>query len=200
MSGAKSRFLVRHRAEEGVTLVEVLVAMSLTAIIGFSVLTVVMSTSRTSSYTNDLRTVMDDGRISVGRIRKEIRAARQVMSGSNETVLNFWVDQDQDNNQTDPEMISYCVRPVGDTNCIDPAVGPGSATKFELVRWTAADSGPGAGRVAAKTLLNWEPFTYDAADPIDSRVLSFSLELDVDVARGPQSLTVGTNVRLRNVD
>lgn len=181
--------------ERGVTLVELLVVMALTAIIGTATVAVVQSATATERFTHEMRTVMDDARIALGRVRKEIRAARIVMPNSTASHLDMWVDQNQDNDRTSDEMINFCVRPVDTT---DPCVDPSATGQFDLVRWTDAQ-GYSEARVAATTLRTADVFSYQPA-PEETRLVTVTLALDLDTTRGPQALDVSATVRLRNID
>lgn len=181
--------------EQGVTLVELLVAIFLTAVVGGTTVAVIQSSTRAERFNHEMRTVMDDARVAQGRIRKELRAARLVMPASTASHLVMWVDQNQDNTRTDDEIVHFCARPVNTTdNCVDP-----SATgQFALVRWTEA-SGYSAATVAARTLRTADVWSYDPA-PEETRLVTMSFSLDLRTETGPQTLGVGSTVRLRNVD
>lgn len=202
--------------ERGFSLVELLVVIGLASLLGTAIMTVLISTIRTERFTDDLRTVMDDGRVSLARVRKELRAARKVLPGSDSTALHFWVDQDQDNDIDSGENRWYCVRPVGATQCVD-ATNSGGDSRFELVRWTESESAwdgttlprtpPSSARVIAATLRNHQPLLYCelpndtcTQDPVESRVVAVEFALDVKGERGPEVHHVAATVRLRNVD
>ena len=210
--------------EAGVTFVELLVVMVLMGIIGAATTGVVVSTLRTEQFQGEMQAVMDDGRISLQRIRGEVRAARQVMETSCQDTtacapssrLHFWVDQNQDQERTTDEIICYLTEPLDPT---DPE-------QHQLVRWTEEMAGtPGCdsstrpvdAQVIARTLLptidtdadgdadvaapfiEFEPPpTADPSDP-PTRNIGVLLRLQVVTGRDYEHLDVESIIRLRNV-
>lgn len=188
--------------EDGVTLVELLVVMVMVAIIGTSTMAVVLTMQRTTQTTNKLADVMNDGRVSLDRISKELREARRVNVGSDASELRFWVDENQDDVQQSSELITYGVQDLGNG-------------RYQIVRWT--DAAPGTARVIARTLLNQVVFAYvdqegnvltpgndDPAIPgtddvTAAEVVTLDADLQVASSRGPSAIDVFTTVRLRNV-
>lgn len=183
-----------RRSESGFSLVELLVAMGVTAILATATVSVLVTTSRANQFQDDLRTVMDDGRISLDRIRKELRGGRRVLAGSDAHELYWWVDTDQDGVQQSSELVHYCVADVGSTICKD-TVETGS---FQLVRWTDAELQTDA-RTIATTLTSTDVFSGYAATVTDTRVVTIELELQVDSASQLDTVQLSTEVRLRNV-
>ncbi|MGH3442634.1 MAG: PilW family protein [Nitriliruptorales bacterium] len=195
----------RGRTQQGFTLVELLVAMGIASVVGMAILTVTIQTMRTEQFTDQLRTVMDDGRTSLDRVRKELRAARKVYAEETcadpvagcltSSTLHFWVDQDQDGDQDPIEQVTYCIQEVGQDVCVDLAAGK----KHELVRWTEASS-PSTAQVIARTIVGTTtPFEFDVS-PEGTSVVTVTFVLDTQSARGPKELAVGATIRLRNVD
>lgn len=208
----------RHRAEDGFSLVELLVVMALMGVVTFAVFTVVRTMTHTERYTSDLRAVMDDARASVSSVRKEIRAARSVLVGTDATALHFWVDRNQDTSIQLDENVWYCVRKLAAPNCADAATTYPAGTGFELVRWTEAATAwtsptpwprtpPADSRVIARTLLSPDVFdlhrgstAVSGAAVIEATRVAFGFEFDAQTASGPDTLHLASNVRLRNVD
>jgi type II secretory pathway pseudopilin PulG len=202
----------RDAAEAGFTIVELLVAMIVTGVVMGGLMSVVLNTMRNEQHQRELQDVVDDGRLSITRIRQEVRGARRVFPSSAGDRLHFWVDQDQNSLDDDPaELVCYVVEPVGDTG-----------TQWQISRWThalaASDCAPGAlpagrmRRVVATTLVSPDPsapsvpprpFSYDplprgVADP-PTRQVSVHLDLEVVAERGPDRVLVEGTIRLRNV-
>lgn len=194
---------LRCRADErGFTLVELLVTITIMSIVAGSITSVVMSTFRVEQNQASLQDVVDDGRLSLQRIRGELRAARRVHEDSDASSLRFWVDQDQDQVPTADEEMCFLVEPIG----------PG---QWQIAGWNNAvdpsDCAPGAGvpsgatrRVVARTLVDPEPFvSYDPVPggPTDPATREVAIELDLEVvgARNLGQTTVEGAVRLRNV-
>ncbi len=213
-------------SQGGFTLVELLVVIMLLSVIGATTTSVVISTMRAEHLQSEMQSVMDDGRISLQRIRKEVRAARRLLPTSCEpaitdcapsTRLHFWVDQNQDAVETPDEIVCY----------LTEAIGP---DQYQLIRWTrdqVADPAvntdctpadrPTGAQVIARTLVpnhdsdgdgtddlsapfvDFEPDpTVDPADP-STRNIGVLLRLEVQTGRDFQHFDVESIIRLRNV-
>lgn len=190
--------------QQGVGLVEVLVAMLVASILGTAVFNVVMSSHRSEQYQREWQAVIDDGRLSLQRIRAELRSARRVYADSGPDRLHFWVDRNQNALPEADEEICYAVESIG-------------AGQWAIVRWDEALSddpnscvpgSPPSGvspRGLARTLVNDQPFIlYEpvpSADPNDppTREVNIRLNLEVLAGRGPDTTVVEATVRLRNV-
>jgi prepilin-type N-terminal cleavage/methylation domain-containing protein len=192
-----------RETEGGFTLVELLVSMMILSIVLGGITSVVISTLRVEQTQQQLQEVVDDGRLSMTRIRQELRAARRIYEGSGGDRLRFWVDQNQDALVQPEEQICYVVQPVDGSN------------RWRIVRWSHAEdpgdctptADPPAGQTArtvAATLVDPAPFVElspppgGIADP-PTREVSILLDLQVDAGRGPDSIQVEGNIRLRNV-
>ncbi len=200
---------VAVRGEGGFTLVELLIVMVITGVVMGGAYSVINQSMRTEQYSDQLRTVMDEGRISLERIRGELREARHVYRSPtcpdpdaeclNSHRLSFWVDADQDHDPVPAEQVHYCIRELGDDACVQPVAGG----RYELVRWTedplAASTSPADARVIARTIVGADtPFVFDA-EPSDTSHVTITYQLDTQLPRGPQQLEVSATVRLRNV-
>lgn len=189
----------QRSAESGFSLVELLVVISLISVLGIATMSVVISTQRSSSFQNDMRTVMDDGRIILDRMRQELRQAKRVLDADPDgTWIRFWVDAAQDHQLADVEQICYAVREIS-----------GEPDSYEVIRWTNATEDcdtPGAdASVIARTLVEpegvFDPDPPPSDDPLAprTRTVGISMRLDVRTDAGPETITVETTVRLRNV-
>lgn len=200
----------RLRSEAGLTLVEMLMVVVILGIVGSATVSVIVATSRTQQFTSTMQEVIDDGRLSLARIRKELRTARRVLQDSCETApppasncepssrLHFWVDQNQNRTPEAAEFICY----------LTESIAPG---QWQLVRWDTADTGcsaaarPATATVLAKTLVDPLPFKDFQAEPTadpgdaETRLVVVVLDLEVLGRRGPASAAVEASVRLRNV-
>lgn len=163
-------------AEDGFSLVELMVVMALTAILATAAVAALTTSMRTERLAVDRRVAMDDARTAVSRMLREVRGARRVYPTSTATSLDVWVDQDQDNVQDTVEQVTYEI----------------SGT--QLVRSDAA----GGSRPVVSNLNASSPgFTYDPAPP-GTRVVTIRLDTLRDGASSG-GLSVSTVVRLRNV-
>jgi prepilin-type N-terminal cleavage/methylation domain-containing protein len=191
---------LRTRQEDGFTLVELLVTILILSVVMTGITSVVISTMRTEQYQRSLQDVVDDGRLSLARIRKELRSARRVHETSNESALHFWVDKNQDALVQPEEQICYEVE----------AIGTG---RYQISRWThhelnttcaAAAAAGQPKQVVARTLVHDGPFVGftpipGGVDDPPTREVIIRLDLEVAAGRGPDVTTVEGAIRLRNV-
>jgi prepilin-type N-terminal cleavage/methylation domain-containing protein len=207
------RSRMQARGEAGFTLVELLVTILILGIITSGITSVVINTLRVEQFQQQLQDVVDDGRTSMARIRKELRGARRVHDSSGPDRLHFWVDQNQNALMEPWEQICYVVEELT----------PGIPGRYQISRWVgavkAADCAPGAlpsgqsRTVVARTLVDRDPFSYvpcvvRPAETVcrpggigdrPTREVGVDLRLEVDAPRGPDTTTVEGSIRLRNV-
>lgn len=110
------------RRDEGVTLVEVLVAIGLFAVLSAVLLGFALSTSRVTEGTRQLANVNEESRLAMERMTRELRQANQVtavtlpQTATDPTAITFWTDFNgngvADLNAADPEVLTYRWNPV----------------------------------------------------------------------------------------
>lgn len=200
--------------QAGFTLVELLVVILILGVVSGATFTVVLSAQRSQRFTEQVQDATNDARLSVERIRQQLRMSRLVTQPSGPSGMRFWVDENQDGLQDVGEVLCYGTRQVE----------PG---RYELLRWrdvvgTPAANGtncsgfvpPADAAVLARTLRNLDIFQYSTASdgftPVANPATTISndppvrrvdvrLAFDVFTSTGPQVFTTGTKVRLRNV-
>jgi len=200
--------LERADRERGFTLVELLIVVVIMGIVASAITSVIVSTMRVESDQSELQQVIDDGRLSMTRIRQELREARRVLEGSSSDTLYFWVDGNQDAIVQPGELVCYRVDEIDGQD------------RWRIARWTGvtapcvaqnpADSPPPVpanAQTLASTLVDPEPFVAfspglpDPANPFSAptREVTVLLDLEVNNARGPGAIQVEGSIRLRNV-
>jgi prepilin-type N-terminal cleavage/methylation domain-containing protein len=193
----------RRATERGFTLVELLVVLLLLGVIGSITTSIVVRTYRTEQYQSELQQVMDDGRVSVARIRRELRGGRRVLAGSTAQHLYWWNDANQDGLSQESENIHYCVAQLGTTTCETASQTSATAggVRWALIRWTEAGSQSDA-TVIARTLTSTDVFSGIATPVTETETvtITFLLEVaDVVGVNGAGEIEVTADVRLRNV-
>lgn len=111
-------------ADAGLTLIEVLVAMSLFGVLATLLLGLSISTGAVSNDVRALSNINEESRLAVDRLSRELRQATEVTAislpatATDRTSLTFWTDFDgdgaQDLNAADPEILTYAWDPVSD--------------------------------------------------------------------------------------
>lgn len=173
----------RFRADDGLTLSEVLVAMLISSLALALLAAMVSSGTRAEIFTRDDSAALDEMRITAERITKEIRQARLLYGDSTDYVAHFWVDSDLDNQQDLDERIYWAV--------LDDGTGD-----FDLVRYTEANPTP---LIISELAIDAGPvFSYDPALPDIVRTVGFAIAFDVDETKAPVAHTVESSIRLRN--
>ena len=195
--------------QQGFTLVELLIVIVIMGIVASGITSVIISTMGVESDQSELQQVIDDGRLSITRIRQELREARRVLEGSGSDTLYFWVDGNQDAIIQPEELVCYRVDELDGQD------------RWRIARWTGATADcvgdnpevdappavPAGAQTLASTLVDPEPFVTfspglpDPANPFSAptREVTILLDLEVNNARGPGAIQVEGSIRLRNV-
>ncbi len=107
----------REPTDSGMTLVELLVAMGLFAVLGSLLLGLAISTGTVTESIRERTGVAEETRTAMERMARELRQSSGVTSvvlpsaSSNTTSLTFWTDFNGDGvptyNATDPEVLTY---------------------------------------------------------------------------------------------
>lgn len=203
---------VERGGEDGFTLIEMLVAIVILGVVAGATFTVVLSAQRSQRFTEQVQDATNDARLSVERIRQQLRMSRLVTTPSSASAMRFWVDENQDGLQDVGEILCYAADEV-------------ETGRYELLRWRDVVGSPAVlgtncsgfnppadAAVLARTLRNLDIFQYSTAatgftaiDPAtitnDPPVRRVDVKLDFDVftSTGPDVFSTGTKVRLRNV-
>lgn len=110
--------------DAGMTLIEVLVAMSLFGVLATLLLSLSISTGAVTNDVRALSNINEESRLAVDRLSRELRQATEVTAislpatATDRTSLTFWTDFDgdgaQDLNAADPEILTYAWDPASD--------------------------------------------------------------------------------------
>ncbi|MFC6238357.1 PilW family protein [Longivirga aurantiaca] len=188
MSANRSLKAVRDRlagrpAEEGVTLVELLVTMVLLSIVLAIAAAAFQATAKVYTATDDDATGLADARKVAERMGRDIRNARGVDAGATTSQLVVWIDANSDYKRQTNESITWKLEPSGDGLHYDVIRKVGSATQV----------------IEARSLVSQIAFTYDLTPP-NTQVVQTLVTYDSIVGRGASARTLYFAERLRNVD
>jgi prepilin-type N-terminal cleavage/methylation domain-containing protein len=197
------RLIASVRNEDGMSLVELLVAMVLVGVLGAIVSAAVLMSQKQVRVSTDEATGLSDTRVVVERLGRDIRVSRGVDAGATESTLVLWIDYNSDYvrdaaSQAD-EIITWSV------------VDAGSGTQFNTLRSTAG----GQVQTQARTLVSSLAFCYlsapsddpaaclptplSATDAANTRLVKVTLEYDSALNYGSGERTNTFTERIRNV-
>jgi Tfp pilus assembly protein PilW len=198
-------------SQAGVTLVELMVTMLITSLVGAMIVAAYIVTSRSDRQASQDHQALATLRLSTDRIEGDLRQARRIYQDSTANRLHMWVDYDRDNQQDLSERITF---EITTNSGLSPAV---AGTTSTLRRKTDA---PGtAPMLIADNMQLFPPANADrltfqylnaaggtAFTPVaaPSSVWTDTTLVDVrlasDAAEGPYPAprTLKTEVRLRN--
>lgn len=195
---------MRWADDDGLTLVEMLIVMVILGVVAAGTTGAILTMLGQDQFTEEVRQVTDEGRVSMDRVRKELRGGRRVLelsagNPSNASHLFWWVDQNQNGLQESFERVHYCVHALTGTISNPPTcVAAGQTGQFRLIRFTEADTTD--VRTLASTLTSSDVFTGYAPTVTETSTVTITYRLQVlNDDRGPQELVLDGSVRLRNV-
>ncbi len=180
--------LVRAR-DEGITVVELLIAALITAILGGMMISWIMGVSNSDKFHRESNQALDEMRTAKARLVKELRFAHAVSTDpllTDAHKVTVWIDD-----------------PVAGT------VGTPDAGIGEFVTWEITADGKltrSTDVAGSSTQLHATGLVYDAlAAPGSSafgyptaEIVTIALVADVNSSTGPQPQSIQTQVRLRN--
>ncbi len=173
-----------ERSQHGFTLVELLVAMVVMAIIGAAITQVsagLMQTTRTSS---DMRDKIEQTRLAVERVRETLRAADEICSSSNGSSVVVWLDADADAEFEASEMVTFRVVEIAGDHVLQRQ--DGSATPRAIV-----------GNVRPPGEFGEPYFSYDVAPAAQGSDLECQPSGVTTGAAGLRTQTVSLAVPIR---
>lgn len=194
---------MRRSADQGITLVEVLLVMVLLAIVSTLVTRAVLDSHRVVRLTDDQTQGLADVRVASERLGRDIREARSVLCNPTGTPaaltsadptclyhLQLWIDENSNYVQEVAETVTWS---------LDAGTSP---DQFDLVR-----SVGGASQVQARTIFYQLAFQYDlqppsiAPPPGAAHTTRVDVNMTYDSVKngGTTPKTVSFTGRLRNV-
>lgn len=176
-----TRLCRRLRSDDGLTLVELLVVMGLTAVIASATLSTLSGAFRAQRFALSYRADTDEARVALYRLRRELRGASRVQTDSDTRKIRFWTDSNGDRMASPAEQITYAL-----------VAAPGGAA---LQRWTDAAATP---VTMARSLALVDAFTYSPAPSLRTRVVTVTYSTAPRDAAGPKPFTFTASVSLRS--
>lgn len=172
--------------EEGMTLLELLIAMAVTTVVLGIVMGGVITALRSDQQIHEDSIALEELRSAMNRMTAELREARLVYPGSDARQIRFWVDADRDAIQDAAENITWAVE--------------GSGTNGVLTRTTDAQIAAAvADVIMAREMVVTDTFTYSPPVP-SATVVTILLTSDVALDSSGAPRTVRTKLRLRNAE
>jgi type II secretory pathway pseudopilin PulG len=138
-----------RRADEGTTLVEVIVAIGLFGLLSTVLLGLALSTSRVSDDTRRMAAVSEESRLAMERMTRELRQANAILGvhlptgATDTTAFTFWTDFNgngaQDLTASDPEVLTYRWNPTTSRLTLTANDASGTATTRPVLAASVTD-------------------------------------------------------------
>ena len=173
----------RLRAEDGVSLVELMVVIGFLSVIGTLLLTTFSTTTRAYGQLDDETRGLSDLEVVVERIGRDLRAARGVEAPADATQLTMWIDGNSDYVRNPGEIFTWKIQ---------AGANPG---QYDVVRVDDL----GATQVVGYSLVSDIAFSYPGATtPSQARTVRVSMRYDAIVGGYASDRTAAFEIRLRN--
>ncbi len=190
------RGLLNHRLtkDEGVTLVEVIIAMFLMSVISALVVVGVAQAGRILTHNDDENRGLQDAKIIMERLSRDVREARAVTCDAPLTQTNpprcadhlqLWIDTNSDYVAQASEIVTWKVVPSAD------------GQHFNVLRVVGTGSGA-TTTVEATSLIVGAIFTYGGVQPEQATVVNIDLSYDAIVGLGTSIRHAQFTAMLRN--
>jgi prepilin-type N-terminal cleavage/methylation domain-containing protein len=195
---------VMHRLrshDQGITLVETLVAMVLLGVVGSITTAAVVASHQVLRVNSDEGQGLQDTQAVIERLGRDVRQARGVDAGATGSQLVLWIDNNSDyirNSSTQAdEIVTWSLASQGS-----------GSEQYNTLRSTAG----GTAIIQSRTMVDDIAFCYQqapggaclttplsAADAATARYVTVTVEYDALIDQGAQTRTTTFSERLRNV-
>ncbi len=189
-----------RKDDAGVSLAELLIAMTISLVVGTLLVGGVRSTSRLFQATDAELTGQTDVRVTIERLGRDLRAARSVDAGATASRLVLWIDSNSDYVKQSSEVVTWSLvaSTAGHYDVSRVSNGVTQRTARLVVSqiafcYRAATSAACTSGGGGMTL----PLTTATAAQVQS--VSSDIEYDAVVGRGTSSRHTVFTERLRNV-
>ncbi len=194
----------RGERDAGLSLIELLVTMILTGVVGTLVLGAVIQASRFVTHNEDEERGLQDAKVIMDRLGRDVRQSRGVVCDGGlsdpsdpsttdatcQSHLQLWVDSNSDYVQQDAEVITWRLQKSLD------------GEHYDVWRMTGLGLTPLTSRRQATSLWTAFAFQYDpvpvAADMSRVTQVKVKIEYDAIVGRGTALRAAEFSARLRN--
>jgi prepilin-type N-terminal cleavage/methylation domain-containing protein len=194
----------RAQGDEGMSLVELLVGMSLIGVLGTVLVLGMQNNQKLHRTTVDESAGLADVKTVVERLGRDIRSARSVDAAASQSRLVLWIDSNSDYLKSNDEIVTWQLVQTDD-----------SSGHYNVLRQTEG----GLPKIQARTLITNLAFCYwtQAGDPNATactgslpvplsatsagqvRLITTTTTYDAITTTGTQSRQVAFSSRLRNV-
>lgn len=198
-----TKLLRRQRGDDGFTLVEMLVVLVLTGVIGALCLAAVQSSARVFIHNDDENRGLRDARVILDRLARDVRESRGVVCDAGLADLSdptsadplcaghlqLWIDSNYDFIQQPTEVVTWRLQRADDGEHFDV--------------WRIVGTGAGGSAVTqhrqATSLIVRTLFTYDTPSaPSNASIVNLQMQYDAEVGIGTDLRWATFSARLRN--
>lgn len=207
----------RGRGDRGMTLIELLVAMTLLGVVSSLVVVGVRDAVRLMTQSDDENRGLQDAKIILDRLSRDIRQARGVVCDDDPPdvgdpvvdanglptrcpdYVQLWIDDDSDYLEDAAEVVTWQLSENGDGvhfdvwRCrgslgSDPCDGDATGVERRLQ----------ASALIVRTLFNYADASGAPVEPEDATLVRLRMDYDAIVGRGVDVKQASVSVRLRN--
>lgn len=205
------------RVDRGMTLIELLVAMTLLGVVSSLVVVGVRDAVRVMTQTDDENRGLQDAKVILDRLSRDIRQARGVVcsdpapSAGDPVVdgnglptrcpdfVQLWVDDDSDYLEDASEVVTWQLSPNADGIHFDVWRCKGSLGTDPCDETaTGVDRRLQASALIVRTLFNYADVAGNAVEPEDATLVRLRMDYDAIVGQGVDVKQASVSVRLRN--